>query len=68
MLTHLDEEIKLDHKVSSSKMADALDWTTEYTNKICEFSIEKKFVKKDKQENLLLTESGQKKVKQYAVR
>ena len=68
MLTHLDEEIKLDHKVGSSKMADSLDWTTEYTNKICEFSIEKKFVKKDKQENLLLTESGQKKVKQYAVR
>ena len=68
MLTHVDEEIKLGHKVSSSKMADALAWTTEYTNKICEFSIEKKFVKKDKQENLLLTESGQKKVKQYAVR
>ena len=68
MLTHLNDEIKLGHKVKSSKMADALDWTTEYTNKICEFSIEKKFVKKDKQENLLLTESGQKKVKQYAVR
>ena len=68
MLTHLDEEIKLDHNVSSSKMADALDWTTEYANKICEFSLEKKFVKKDKQENLLLTESGQKKVKQYAIR
>ena len=68
MLTHLDEEIKLGHEVSSSKMADDLDWTTEYANKICEFSIEEKFVKKDKQENLLLTESGQKKVKQYAVR
>ena len=68
MLTHLGEEIKLGHEVSSSKMADDLDWTTEYANKICEFSIEEKFVKKDKQENLLLTESGQKKVKQYAVR
>ena len=68
MLTHLDGEIKLGNKVSSSKISDALDWTIKYTNKICGFSIEKKFVKKDKQENLLLTESGQKKVKQYAVR
>ena len=68
MLTHLDEEIKSGHKVSSSEMADALAWTTEYTNKICEFSIEKKLVKKDKQGNLILTENGQKRVEQYTVR
>ena len=68
MLTHLNEEIKSGHNVSSSKIVNALDWTTDYTNKICKFSIEKEFVKKDKQGNLLLTESGQQRVDQYTVR
>ena len=68
MLTSLNEEIKLGHKVSSLKISNALAWTTEYANKICEISIEKEFVKKDNQGNLFLTESGQKKVAQFTVR
>ena len=66
MLTHIDSEIKSHRKISSSDISDALGWTIAYSNKICEFALEKKLAEKNEQGNLLLTEKGQKKVDHYS--
>ena len=65
MLTHVNNEIESHHQVTPSSISDALGWTIEYSKKVCEFSLEKKLVKKDERGNLLLTESGRKKTEHY---
>ena len=65
MLTHMNDEIESHRKISPSNISNSLGWTIEYSNKICEFALEKKLAKKDEQGNLLLTESGHKKIEHY---
>ena len=65
MLTHVNNEIKSRRQVTSSSMSNSLEWTIEYSKKVCEFAIEKKLAEKDEQGNLLLTENGQKKAEHY---
>ena len=65
MLTHMDDEIKANRKITPSSISNALGWTIEYSNKICEFALKKKFAEKDNQGDLLLTDSGHKKIDHF---
>jgi len=66
LLTHIHNEIKSKHSVSLSSMSDSLGWTTEYSKKICKFVQDKKLIEIDLQENLHLTENGNKKAASYS--
>ncbi len=65
VLTHVDCETKSCHPVTLLSISDTLGWTMEYSKKVCEFSLEKKLIKKDEHGCLLLTVSGRKKAEQY---
>ena len=65
MLTHINDEIKSHRKISPSSISNSLGWTIEYSNKIWEFTLEKKFAKKDDEVGLSLTDSGHKKIDNY---
>ena len=65
MLTHMNDEIESNHHVTPASMSNALGWTTEYSNKVCEFALGKNLAGKDKQGNLVLTERGRKKAEHY---
>lgn len=65
MLTHIDDEIKSHRKISASTISNSLGWTIEYSKKLCDFTLEKKFVERDDQGQLLLTDSGHKKIDYY---
>jgi len=65
VLTRVDCETKLCHPVTLLSISDTLGWTMEYSKKVCEFSLEKKLIKKDEHGCLLLTVSGRKKAEQY---
>lgn len=65
LLTHIHNEIESRHPVTSSSVSDALGWTASYSKRLCDFVHEKKFTEEDEYGNLLLTEDGSKKAKQY---
>ena len=68
MLTHVHDEVESHRQVTPLSISDALGWTAEYSKNICKFALEKKLVETKEQENLVLTESGQKKVEHYTTR
>ena len=65
MLTHVNDEIKSHHQVTPSSISGALEWTSEYSTKVCEFALESKLAEKDEMGNLSITESGRKKAEHY---
>ena len=65
MLTHINDEITSHHQVTPSSISSALGWTSEYSKKVCEFTLESKLAEKDEMGNLSITESGRKKAEHY---
>ncbi len=65
LLTHMQDEFKLHRKIDSSSIANDLGWTIEYSNKVCDFALNKKFVEMGDQGDLNLTNSGQEKIHHY---
>ena len=65
MLTHTNDKMESHSQANPSSISSALGWKFEYSKKVSEFALEKKFVEKDELGNLFLTESGRKKAEHY---
>lgn len=66
VLTHIQNELDADRKVSVSTISTSLGWTKEYSKKLAEFIQEQKLVERDAQGNLVLTGLGLKKAANYS--
>ena len=65
LLTFVQEEIKLDNKVTFLSISSSLGWTAEYSKKVNEFAQKQKLLEKDEEGNFLLTTAGVEKVEHY---
>lgn len=66
VLTHIQNELDANRQVSTVTISNSLGWTREYSKKLSEFILEKKFVEKDAKGNLVLTGLGLKKAENYS--
>ena len=65
MLTHISDKLEYYQPVTLPSISGDLGWTFDYSKKICKIMEEKKFIEKDHNENLFLTEIGRKKAETF---